>query len=868
MKNTLILLTAFLFISLQGNTQVEIAVLNVTKGNVNCIRDKGFIILNEIGGGKPPYTYQWSNGATTKDISNLDLGVYSLVIHDSNNPPFVGNENYEIKADTLHPIANAGPDKQLSCSITQVVLNATGSSPLSVAQSYWSTPNGYVSNTFPYPNAIAKAPGLYILKTERSNTGCVDYDTVLVTQTLDMPIANAGPPQILYCTNPEIKLDGSGSSTGIPGYAYFWKKLLSTGIVSGEDTPIATVDQPGNYLLKVTNQATGCFTITSVDVLEDVNKPKAYFDQQPVHINCEHNPLPLHLTVEPFGGTFTYQWGIWGVPVGHIVSGQGTPDIVVDSSGNYTVKVTNTQNGCTDFESWGVDYFFETPIVSAGSDVFLGCDNTTIPILNAINLPGSTPDLENSYYWYDELGNWLNPYKESGIYALHGGRYIVKSVHFLSKCFDTDTVYVLSSDHYAQVANKYDTLNCATPIVTLDALASASGNGFILQWATLNGHILGNPTTPIIQVDSIGYYSLIISDTIHGCSDTTFAFVFANYTPPAVEVVSEQVLPCNPNAVHLHGNGSALGSVYQYNWSTPNGNIVSGAQGLNPVVDKVGTYTLSVLDNRNGCTASLNTMVVEPNEFFVEAEATACTCYGIDDGRILGLAPSDVLWALNGDDFSLNPDFDNLGSGEYLVQAKDSFGCVKTLNLWVSEPASIWVELGADFAVEASNDTILQFDSNIPDGFLSSIEWQEDGFSLCQGCEVLPIAPVKESIYNVFLTDKNGCVASDVLKVKILDASIYVPNAFSPNSSHSNTRFMLYSNNNALLIKSFQVYSRWGELIYERSNLLPNTESEGWDGTFKGKLVQEGVYIWTAVIQQEDKEAKHYSGDILLIQTH
>lgn len=74
--------------------------------------------------------------------------------------------------------------------------------------------------------------------------------------------------------------------------------------------------------------------------------------------------------------------------------------------------------------------------------------------------------------------------------------------------------------------------------------------------------------------------------------------------------------------------------------------------------------------------------------------------------------------------------------------------------------------------------------------------------------------------------------------------SVFVPNSFTPNSDGENDVFYPRSGPNVKKIKTFRVYNRWGELLFERENLDPNDASNAWDGTYKGNLPLPDVYVW------------------------
>ena len=76
-------------------------------------------------------------------------------------------------------------------------------------------------------------------------------------------------------------------------------------------------------------------------------------------------------------------------------------------------------------------------------------------------------------------------------------------------------------------------------------------------------------------------------------------------------MASAGTLTCAITEITISGTGSSTGPGITYNWSTSNGNIVSGGNTLNPVVDAPGLYTLTVTDAGNGCTATNGVVVLE-----------------------------------------------------------------------------------------------------------------------------------------------------------------------------------------------------------------------------------------------------------------
>ncbi|MCY7329063.1 MAG: gliding motility-associated C-terminal domain-containing protein, partial [Saprospiraceae bacterium] len=109
----------------------------------------------------------------------------------------------------------------------------------------------------------------------------------------------------------------------------------------------------------------------------------------------------------------------------------------------------------------------------------------------------------------------------------------------------------------------------------------------------------------------------------------------------------------------------------------------------------------------------------------------------------------------------------------------------------------------------------------------------------------------------------NGCVASDSINVQIVDCSddapVYIPNAISLQENSSNRIFEIFAPN-ATPIQSV-IYDRWGELLYSTSV----GEWPQWDGTFRGRTVPAGVYVFACTLRFLDGSKKIFTRDITVV---
>ncbi|MBK8703006.1 MAG: gliding motility-associated C-terminal domain-containing protein [Saprospiraceae bacterium] len=134
----------------------------------------------------------------------------------------------------------------------------------------------------------------------------------------------------------------------------------------------------------------------------------------------------------------------------------------------------------------------------------------------------------------------------------------------------------------------------------------------------------------------------------------------------------------------------------------------------------------------------------------------------------------------------------------------------------VLEP--LWVDLGPDRAVSSGDETVLQGNTNAGTDLL--FEWNAQGDTLmsCSDCPHPLVAPTSTTIYSLVVTDENGCVASDTLKIDLLPAlRIYAPNAFSPNSDGINDVFYLQGKGGRS-IDRLRIFDRWGNVVFDKTD--------------------------------------------------
>ncbi|MCK6693218.1 MAG: PKD domain-containing protein, partial [Thermoanaerobaculia bacterium] len=427
---------------------------------------------------------------------------------------------------------------------------------------------------------------------------CTESDqvTVSVAQVKAMLPSSV----ILPCSAAEtgIVLNGSGSSSG-PGYSYSWS---GPGIISGEDTPTPTVNEPGVYTLTVSfDTGNGiCTKTASINVQPDPLQvtAKAAVNAQ---LSCANTTVLLNGTGSSVGGVISYDWQ----PSGGVVSGNGTLTPLVNQPGEYTLLVTNTASGCTATATVVVNQNLAPALAAASAPGPLSCTADTVFLSGA----GSSTGNNFSYLWSGPgIVSGNNTLNNCAINA--PGQYLLVVTNKTSGCTASASVAVIPTDSLppaVATAGAPGVLNCVTPALTLRATSADSLYTYL--WTTPNGHFTSPADTQTVTIDSAGLYILTVLNPQNGCTATDTLNIAGNFTPPADSVLPVPSLTCTADSVQIDASLSSGGPGFKPVWTTSGGLILGGDSTLTPWVGAGGTYTLTIADTLNGCTTTATVAV-------------------------------------------------------------------------------------------------------------------------------------------------------------------------------------------------------------------------------------------------------------------
>lgn len=753
-------------------TQPTVITSSSSQTNVSCFGGANGSIDLTVGGGTPGYTYIWSTGATSQDISGLSAGVYSVSILDLNG------------CSKTHSVTITQPIAPLTLTATQVNVicfgNSTGSLDLTVNGG--TAPYSYLWTTGAITQDISNlAAGTYSV-TVTDSKGC----TAVLTKTITQPVSPLSSSMV------ETNIDCFGNSTGAVNlsvnggtlpYNFSWSNGSLNEDISGllPGQHIVTITDNNGCILKDTANLTQPLTPLAISLTK--------FDA-----NC-FDAADGSIDATVTGGTTPYNY-IWS-------NGQFTQDIQNLAAGNYIVQVTDF-NGCQFNNNMVVNQ--PPQIIATSTQVNVLCFGDATGSINLVPSGGISP------YQF----SWENSATSEDISNLFAGIYNVT----ITDANNCSTNYSATINQPSQPLTlsitKTDAL-CVGGLQGTTDLTIAGGTAPYTQiWNN-------NQTVEDLSNLVAGYYFATVTD-VNGCSDTIGTTIFdpSNTMVPTISNNNVSCFGGSDGTVDLNVTGGL--PPYSYTWnsgassedlnSLPTGNyFVSITDGnscqsfISVFVDQpqlplsatqqitnvlcfsnptgaidvttnggtqpysyswntgqstedissviAGTYQLTITDFKN-CLLVINPQIIQPTDIQLSAIKQDINCFGQSTGWIdLSTSGGVMPYSYSWDNGQITQDLSNLSAGTYQIFVTDSNQCLDSLTITITQPTS-------PLQVTALTNNISCFGGN--DG---SIDVTINGgtipytFNWSNAALTQDQQNLYAGMYQINITDNKGCTIID-----------------------------------------------------------------------------------------------------------
>ncbi len=773
-----------------------------------------------VTGTDPSYNYAWSDaGPATQDRINLPAGMYTVTISDANGCEEI--HQYELierppLAVTLDEVIDASC---FGASNGEIRVTTTGGTePYTFL---WDDPNAQNDE-----DAGALTSGSYNLLVTDA-VGC----TFPFTATVGQPdqLAVTFRTGVISCRGGNDGYAVAVPTGGNGMYTYQWQ--------TGSDQDSIFDIGAGTYEVIITDQL-NCMMTATVTLMEPATTLTATVVQD--EQGC-FNASANRATVTAMGGSggYTYLWS----------NGETTATAIALPGGVNTVTVSDA-TGCMEVFSITLQDLPELTVNVIAT--IPSCNDRTDGRLGAIPTGGAGIAATDYTYLWSTNGT------DVAITNLPGNVNYQVTVTGPRGCTGIGERFLASPPPITFSVNEtpvacFGESNGVLSIVNING---PNPGNYDLQWSP-EANSANTPTVSGLPAGAD--YGLLITD-IDGCTVDT---VLTISEPPALNSAINQVdVSCfgeTDGRITATGSGGVGGYRYLWNTGSTQNQIASLA---------AGTYTLTLSD-ANNCEEITPVEIIQPDAISIMADGIAAICEGEATGTITvsgGGGRPPYLYGLEGQGFTRNPTFIGLRQGDYIAFVRDSSGCQTNTNVSVAD--------GPEFSLLLPDDQDIIFGDSlalVPEitGGIDTIIYRwigsYDGTLSCTDCPEPIAKPEYEIDYTLLISDGNGCSDEQRLRVSVAKIrEVQVPTGFTPNGDLMNDRLIVHGRPGTL-IKSFTVFDRWANVLYEASEFGVNDIDSGWDGTSKDQPVNAGVYLYKLVVEYDDGSSETLAGETTLI---
>ena len=777
--------------------------LSITLDNLDsqtsCSPFNGSISISTTGG-TIPYSFSWSNGETTEDITNLSANTYILSLSDSNNCSIQGT--FTINSQTIPILVSFDSSNYngavISCNDSSngyLVANTSGGlgnltllwSNSSTSDTIFNLSEGLYSVTVSDSIGCSNSESIYIhepqeisVYRQQDQGSCISL-TQNIAVTLVITGGTPGYTENWYGVNPDSLILNTqytytitdnnncaftdtftlslapplvmtsfetdvacyGDSTGA---AYF---QVSGGVVpysyqwsNGDTTAIATNLPEGIHKCIVTDN-NGCSKIDST-IISQPSLPIFTILSVIDSINCfGDNTGTANISVT--GGVSPYNL-VWSNLQTDTIS---IDTIATNLTAGFTYCTITDNNNCVLRDSIFIsenDSIYALDSISDYNNYSVSCNGLSDASINISIVGGFGPfNLK-----------WNNVADSTYIDSLSQGTYQLEIEDSLGCQFSE----MITITEPSQI-NMIETHEDASCNGYNDGSLSFSINGGVSSYS-----ISGATVNPSLNSDTLSIDSLYASTQIFTIIDFNNCMYIDSIIISEPAALFAQTTLSDYNGVNVSCKGQSNGFIildsvaneigpYNFYWTDVNGVSLSNF----PINDSlsVGNYSLTIMDS-SGCPPLVqNFFITEPNFALIsEIDSFDVTCNNYCDGTLIprtfdGTSPYSYNWTYPNGLTDVNDTINNLCAGNYDLLVTDANGCINTLSSVINEPTPVSIQLLSlnNVSVNGNNDGSIFVLANGGNGSFS--------YSWSNGGSTYSIFNLISGQYNVMVVDTLGC---------------------------------------------------------------------------------------------------------------
>jgi gliding motility-associated-like protein len=814
-----------------------------------------------------PISYQWKMGdpantiftsITPPTFAYPAYGTYTATLTVTNGScSYTTTKEIKILNEPVAFIASKNP----VCKSEVFTLTATGSNPNNIRDYTWVIGTNIIRDTVRSIDLSLTNYGSYNVKLVIEDVnGCLDSLTINNFMVISGPLANFAPNGTGACINKTVNFNDLSIPTGAPITQWTWNFGDGTQQAFTASPFSHTYSQEGSYtvslIIKDNVNCVDTFAITGAVL---ITNPKAAFYADTFY--CPSAPLQFTDTSSGVGLTYNWYFGDGGTS-----TLQNPTHNFPAGNNNYNVKLKiRDLVGCEDSITKIGYVKIRKPVAS-----FSMIDSTGIclPLQTSFNFQGSNYE---SFYW--DFGDGATSFADnpSHFYNSYGTYNPKLYVQGPGGCIDSAQSIV---NVYDPVANTHVTFapasGCDSIIVNFTVTAPP---GFKYVFYFGDGKLDSTRQTNIMHkyTGPGNYYPYMVIPDKYGCEAfISFAQVSVFGALPLFGIDKKEF--CDNGQVTFTNYTLSNDPITSTVWDFGDGNS-SSATNPSHNFTSPGSYIVKLsVNTQYQCPSSFVDTVRVYRTPLVSITGKDSVCLNTPETFLGSITQPDstIKWSWNfgnGNSSQLQDgvtSFSNTGNYNIQLIASNKIGCADTSYHKVyAVPALTAIPASNPITILSGGDAQLNMNYT---GAIISYNWLPIQNLNCTRCPGPVANPQFTTKYIVNITDRYGCTAKGEVTVKVVctGQNFFIPNTFSPNGDGNNDIF--YPRGTGLdRAKVLRIFNRWGEIVFEKYDMPINVASVGWDGTWKGKKADAGVFVYQLEIYCKNGELLSYNGNITLI---
>jgi gliding motility-associated-like protein len=781
----------------------------------------------------PPFLHQYASG-----------GVYTVSLKVTDNTGCADSITRPGYVIISRPIAGFDTPDTLSCPGKPIVFSNNSSGPSLSFE--WNFGDGNTSTQIT-PIHQYTADGTYtVTLIIRDLYGCAD--TIVKNQYIKIRSARAlftASDTLGTCPPLFVTFDNQSQ------FYTSWLWSFGDGATSAEISPSHFYTTPGIFTAKLVISVPGGCTDSLTQIIR-LQGPSGNFSYTPLN-GCD--PLTVNFTATALN-TMSY---VWDFNNGQTLSSSGAAmSYTYNLPGKYLPRVILEDGAGCNIPVLGLDSISVFGVAAqAEALIYTLCDSGFVNF--RVTHTGNDPVA--GYLWNFGDGNTSTIQNPSHRFIAPGNYQVQCIVTTARGCSDTARIQTpirIIQSPLIDIAGSNEA--CVPAQVQFSGqILRVDTSTLTWQWDFGNGQTSTLINPPVVNYTIPGVYTIrSIATNSSGCSDTVYK-TFTVWALPIVDAGPAQQI-CRGTPKQLNATGAS-----NYIWSPSIGLSCTNCPQPLASPDSSRMYYLQGTDIHT-CVNRDSTYVTVIQPFIMQQSPGVEICAGktinldATGANTYIWSPATGLSGVTGNRVLARPNT----TTNYRVVGYDRHNCFTDTGyiLVTVNPIPV-VNAGPDVTITGGNSVTIPTQNSAD---VTAYQWTPGNTLSCFNCKNPVATPNQTTTYRVEVTNNGGCKNTDEITVFVLCGkdNLFIPNTFSPNGDGVNDK--LYPRGNGIYtIKSFKIFNRWGELVFEAADFAANDESKAWNGTYKGKTLNPDVYVYMIEVICNNKNVMGFKGNVSLI---